>query len=165
MATLAEQHAFAKPHAQSLSKLGVQSGAVWERLGVVGRRAVLTAAGAVFALTCGAAAANVVRLPADMQSAAQPDEMTVQTELPSEAAARAYALENPPTMALKPDINADATPMSDATPDIATTSDDALLRTAYTTPAADDEDKTAPIDHSHGAPTDSAPVAADSSGA
>ena len=57
--------------------------------------------------------------PPTMQSAAQPDEMTVQTELPSEAAARAYALENPPTMALKPDINADATPMSDATPDIA----------------------------------------------
>ena len=162
MAILAEQPLFARSSTHDLSVFGAQIGAAWEGLGLLGRRAVVTAVGAVFALTCGAAVAGAVRLPADMQSAAQPDEMTVQTELPSEAAARAYALENPPSYNLSAKTDTDTAPQVDSAPSLTTAPDEEALRAAYADPSSGNAEKAEPTDHAAAAEGSSAPASGDS---
>ena len=74
--------------------------ALYTAMGSRGRRYALTGLGAILALGLGAAAASAVRLPADMSDQATPDQATTLDELPSAAAARAFALGNPPMLAV-----------------------------------------------------------------
>jgi hypothetical protein len=94
-------------------------------MGPLGRRLALTTFGAVLALGLGAATASAFRLPSEVTDPAQPQDQTLaQSELPSETAARAYALANPPVYAVAGD-HADATMPTDATFITATTPEDA----------------------------------------
>ena len=140
--------------------LGDQIAAHWDSLGLIGRRAAVTAVGAVFALSFGVAAADVVRLPADMQDTAQTDQMAVQTELPSDTAARTYALANPPVYNVAAKADDDAT-VADSAPDFTIPSDEASTKVAYTTPSATDEDTTKTDEQTQApAVTDATPAAA-----
>ena len=150
---LVEQSFYVNSPLKASPKLAIKLGAAWESLGLVGRRAAVTAAGAILALSCGAAVAGVVRLPAELQSLAQADEMTVQTELPSETAARAYALENPPVYNVQPKADADDTALPSASPDVTIPAEETATKTAYTSSSADDEDKDASADQSRSATT------------
>jgi hypothetical protein len=69
---------------------GLKRVSPWER------RFALAGLGAVAALTLGGSAASLVRLPADVNAAPATDQTLALAELPSEAAARANALNNPP---------------------------------------------------------------------
>ena len=112
-----------------------------EALGPLGRRLALTAFGAVLALGLGAATASAFRLPSEVTDPPQPqDQVLAQSELPSEAVARAYALENLPVYTTATDRADDMTPTVDATPvDTAALPEDASPTPAviYTVPADD----------------------------
>jgi hypothetical protein len=97
------------------SGLGRNAAALFSAMGPRGRRYTLTGLGAVLALGLGVATASAVRLPSDMANAAQSSDQTLaQDELPSEAAVRAYALENPPTYVVAQPRITDAAPPADA---------------------------------------------------
>ncbi len=113
-----------------------------EAMGPLGRRLALTTFGAVLALGLGAAAATALRLPSELTDPAQPqDQVLAQTELPSEAAARANALENPPVYTVAADHAGGDTPTIEPSTQVLSTSDDASTPSpaVYTT---DDDDRT-----------------------
>ncbi len=103
------------------STVGERIGDAWLSLGPWGRRSVVTGLGAVLALALGVAAAAIVRLPSETTDPIQPqDQNLAQSELPSEAAARAYALDHPPTYAVAAPSEEDAAlPDASSTPDVA----------------------------------------------
>jgi hypothetical protein len=74
--------------------------AFFATMGPRGRRYALTAIGAILALGLGAGAASVLRLPSDPSDPAAPDQTAALDELPAAAAARTFALGNPPTLAV-----------------------------------------------------------------
>jgi hypothetical protein len=136
----------------------------WRAIGPFGRRALVTGIGAILSLSLGVGVATAFRLPQDMAQPVQPDAMTVQDELPSTAAARAYALANPPAypMAVQTATDdippPDATPLytmpADATPDLAVTgaapqADQAV----YAAPTDTDQDRADPPASANAPPT------------
>ncbi len=133
-------------------------GAGLQAMGPTGRRLALTAFGAVLALCLGAATASAFRLPSEVTDPAQPqDQVLAQSELPSEAAARAYALENPPVYTTAAD-HADAAP-TDTTVETATLTEDIKPMSAVTyTGPADDPSPTKTAD-GDAAPSASAVIA------
>jgi hypothetical protein len=117
-------------------KLTSAIGRAFDALGPVGRRVALTGFGAVMALSCGAAAAIAVRLPAEVKAAGDaPEQAVVRSELPSEAAARRYALENPPSYTVASTPDADAPLATDAAPDVQTAEAPTVTHAVY---ASDD---------------------------
>jgi hypothetical protein len=143
---------------RALSAVGEEFSRMSQALGPHGRRFALTGVGAIIALGLGAAAASAVRLPSDMKDPAPAqDQALVQTELPSEAAARAYALENPPAMtAAKTDSDTAALNAVDT----ASTDDaDSVTKVSYTGPSSDD-DQTSPKADAASPMTQAAPASA-----
>jgi hypothetical protein len=170
MAILVEQPALARPD-HSASGVGAEIGArishALDVLGPFGRRFALTGLGAVVALCCGVATASAFRLPSEVTDPAQAQEQTVaQSELPSEAAARAYALENPPTYMAAAPKDADDPTRPNASPSLAALHDDEPTTATYTTPT--DDQPAGDADHRSAAtpaPASNAPVAADTEAA
>ena len=70
------------------------------RLSLTARRVVVAAVGGVLAFGAGTGMAFAFRVSPDVTAADAPDP-TVADQLPSEAAARAYALNNPPAYAVQ----------------------------------------------------------------
>jgi hypothetical protein len=107
--------------------------AVFAAISPRARRYGLTGIGGLVALGFGAASALAVRLPADIRETATPDQTVVLDELPAAAAARAFALSNPPTlMVAEPKTPQDQvagvdslTPGDDAEPAVASSDDKA----------------------------------------
>ncbi len=147
--------------------VGAYVGEVLQAMGPLGRRLALTAFGGVLALSLGAATASAFRLPSEVTDPGQPqDQALAQSELPSEAAARAYALENPPVYTVAAD-HADATPTLDVAADTTTAaSEDAQPTPAVAyTGATEEADPAAKTDADAPSPAAAATPAADTSDA
>ena len=115
---------------------GTYLGAGLRAMGPTGRRLALTAFGAVLSLSLGAATASAFRLPSAVTDPAQPqDQMLAQSELPSDAAARAYAMENPPIYRTAADRTEDALPFVQATADASQPEAAPTSAAAYSVPA------------------------------
>jgi hypothetical protein len=120
----------------------------WDRIGLAGRRALIAAGGGILAVGGGAEMGAAFHAPTT--PVAETVDRIVPDELPSQAAARAYALDNPPSyrVAYKtlstdvPSVEV-ALATSDPRSDVSDApEDDATLPTSSTT--APDDAKTAP---------------------
>ncbi len=134
---------------------GQKIGSAFSNMNPYGRRFAVTGLGAILALSLGAATAGAFRLPTEITDPAQPQDQTLaQSELPSETAARTYALENPPTYSVPTPKDVDATP-SDVATDLSVVHDDAAATPTYTTPSV--EPPSGAAEHSQAVPTPYSP--------